>query len=147
MGSTGHGIYNKGGAGDNGSNNFGLEGVSTYKGDVPEGSGLKKPGAGKITLKSKADDGNNIIFQFSLNRAGTEMTIVGYKDGIPKIRSTVEVDAGRPSLDKVILSGNSKQKQQATRMKELFAQSGKIKESQLGNIAQELLNKKRNRGE
>ena len=147
MGSTGHGLYNHSNMGDNDGNTFGIAGAVNYKGEVPEGSNLKKPGLGKITLKAKADDGNNIIFQFSLNKPGTEMTIVGYKDGIPKVRSKVDVDAGRPSLDKVIATGSKGEKQAAIKMKELFSQSIKVKENQLGAIAQQLLAKKRSRGE
>lgn len=143
MGSTGHSIYNKGSTGDNGSDNFGITGATSYKGEVPESSGLKKPGAGKITLKAKANDKSTVIFQFSLNKPGTEMTIVGFKDGKPQVKSKVAVDSGHPSLDTVIATGNKTEKQNAIRMKELFAESVKIKEGQLGAIAQQLLAKKR----
>lgn len=147
MGSTGHGMYNKGGTGDGDAVSIGIAGVTNFKGQVPENSGLKKPGAGKITLKTTTDKGDTVLFQFSLNKAGTEMTIVGFKDGKPQVRSKVAVDSGRPSLDKVIANGSSGEKQNAIRMKELFAESHKIKEGQLPSIAQQLLAKKKSRGD
>jgi hypothetical protein len=67
------------------------------------------------------------------------MTIIGYNNSIPVVKCKVSVDAGSPSLDKLLATGNRTEKLNAVKMKDLFAKSTTIKESQLGSIAHKLL--------
>lgn len=148
MGSTGHGWYRPGVNGQPGEeiSYRGKEGI-VYKGKIPAGSGLEPPSANKLTLKSIAADGNSILFQFKLNKDSTLMTIIGYKNGVPEVKCKVAVDAGYPSLDRVMASGSPGQKAQAVKMKDLFAKSTKVKENELGSIANQLIREKEKRGE
>lgn len=116
-----------------------------FKGKIPENSGLEKQGANKLTLKSIANDGNSILFQFKLNKDSSLMTIIGYKNGVPEVKCKVAVDAGQPSLDKVIAAGSQSDKVQAVKMKDLFSKSTKVKENELGSIASQLLREKEKR--
>ena len=75
------------------------------------------------------------------------MTIIGYRNSVPEIKSKVAVDSTNPSLDKVMKDGSKAQRQQAVKMKDLFSKSTQIKENQLQSIAQKLLNKKKQREE
>ena len=145
MGSTGHGIYSQSRTGNVNNETFGIVGAVNYKGRVPEKSGLDAVGANKVTLKLEANDGTNILFQFKLTKDSEEMTIIGYKDGVPEVRCKVQVDSGQPSLDKVIATGSSSEKANAVKMKDLFAKSTEVKENQLGAIAQKLLMHKKER--
>ena len=145
MGSTGHGLYSKG-AGKTDSETFGIAGAVRYKGSIPAGSGLEPVGANKITLKVPATDGNNILFQFKLTKDSKSMIILGYKNGVPEIKCKVSVDSGQPSLDRLMATTTSASvKAQAVKMKDLFSKSTKIKENQLGSIADTLLKKKQMR--
>ena len=146
MGSTGRGFSHQRGPGDLSSDTFGIPNAVVFKGMPPEGSGIEKPAANKVTLKVPAIDDTNVLFQFKLSKDNKEMTIIGYKNGVPEVKCKVAVDAGQPSLDKVIAEGSKAEKVNATKMKDLFAKSEKIKENQLGSIAQELLRKKQERG-
>ena len=141
MGATGHSAYRHTRHGTN-TETFGIANAVNFRGKVPENSGLSPTGGNRITLKIPAQDGNNVLFQFKLSRDGDTMTITGFKNGIPEIRCKVEVDSGRPSLDKVIATGDSKEKIQAVKMKNLFSQSTEIKENQLGAIANKLIQAK-----
>jgi hypothetical protein len=74
------------------------------------------------------------------------MAIVGYMNGVPEVKCKVAVDAGSPSLDKLMATTNSPTvRSQAVKMKDLFAKSTEVKEYQLGSIANTLLNKKKAR--
>ena len=148
MGSTGHSAFR--GKGRRGIDNdtFGIAGAVVFKGKVPPASGLDKPSANRITLKVPSTGGDNILFQFRLSKDSKTMTIIGYRNSVPEIRSKVAVDSARPSLDKVMKEGSKAQQQQAVKMKDLFSKSTQIKENQLQSIAQTLLNKKKQkRGE
>ena len=145
MGSTGHGMYGSARQGASEQNAFRVRGGVIFKGKIPDESGLEQPGANKLTLKVKAQDGNNILFQFKLNKDNTLMTIIGYKNGVPEVKCKVAVDAGQPSLDKVIASGSGAAKLQAVKMKDLFSKSTDVKENQLGSIANQLLRDKQKR--
>lgn len=145
MGSTGRSVYNRSKSGNLGTETFGIDGAVVFKGKVPDGSGLEPVGSSKITLKVPAVDKTNILFQFRLSKDSRTMTILAYKNGVPEVRCKVAVDSGQPSLDKVIATGSKAQKLQATKMKDLFSKSTEIKEYQLGSIANELLEKKRNK--
>lgn len=143
MGSTGRGTYasRKGKKIDN--ETFGIKGATAFKGKVPEGKGLEPVSPNKITLKIPAGNNDNVLFQFKLSKNNKLMTIIGYKNGVPEVKCKVQVDAGQPSLDKVIATGSKSEKIQATKMKDLFAKSTEIKENQLGSIANALLRKKK----
>lgn len=145
MGSTGHGAYGAMRQGKSDQNTFRVRGGVIYKGKIPDNSGLEPVGANKLTLKVKAQDGNNILFQFKLNKDSSLMTIIGYKNGVPEVKCKVAVDAGQPSLDKVIASGTPAMKTQAVKMKDLFSKSTEVKENQLGSIANQLLRDKAKR--
>ena len=148
MGSTGHSAFR--GKGSRGIDNdtFGIAGAVVFKGKVTPASGLDKPSANRITLKVPSTGGDNILFQFRLSKDSKTMTIIGYRNSVPEIRSKVAVDSARPSLDKVMKEGSKAQQQQAVKMKDLFSKSTQIKENQLQSIAQTLLNKKKQkRGE
>lgn len=138
MGSTGHGTYKTSRTGNVNNETFGIEGAINYKGKVPKDSGLEPVGSNKVTIKLPSGKQNNIIFQFKLNKNNSLMTIIGYKDGRPQIKSKVQVDAEHPSLDKVIASGSKSEKLQAIKMKELIHQSSKVSEDQLAAIANKL---------
>ena len=142
MGSTGRGSYGRKGQGEMSSETFGIPNAVVFKGKPPEDSGVEKPGSNKVTLKVPAVDGTNILFQFKLSKDNKLMTIIGYKNGVPEVKCKVAVDAGQPSLDKVMATGSKAEKANAVKMKDLFAKSEDIKENQLGAIAQELLRKK-----
>lgn len=145
MGSTGHSIYTASHSGNTGTETFGIPGAVRYTGKVPPYTGLEPVGNNKITLKVEARDRTNILFQFKLTKDAEEMTIVGYNNGKPEVRCKVAVDSGQPSLDKVLATGTRLEKQNAVKMKDLFAKSTEIKEYQLGNIAQKLLENRRKR--
>ena len=145
MGSTGHGIYKTSKSGNTGTETFGIPGAVRYAGKVPTDSGLEPVGANKITLKLEARDNTNIIFQFKLDKKGEDMTIIGYNNSIPVVKCKVAVDAGSPSLDKLIATGSRSEKLNAVKMKDLFAKSTQIKENQLSSIARKLLENKAKR--
>ena len=146
MGSTGHSTFRrKKGQGAIDNDTFGIAGAVVFKGKVPPGSGLDKPSANRITLKVPSTRGDNILFQFRLSKDSRTMTIIGYRNSVPEIKSKVAVDSTNPSLDKVMKEGSSAQRQQAVKMKDLFSKSTMIKENQLQSIAQKLLNKKKQR--
>ena len=145
MGSTGHGIYKSSKSGNTGTETFGIAGAVRYAGKVPENSGLDPVGANKITLKLEARDKSNILFQFKLTKSGDEMIILGYNNSVPVVKCKVAVDSGSPSLDKLLATGNKTEKLNAVKMKDLFAKSTSIKESQLGSIAHTLLKNKAKR--
>ena len=147
MGSTGRGAFGKRGQGDLSSDTFGIPNAVVFKGKPPEGSGIDKPGSNKVTLKVPATDETNILFQFKLSKDNKLMTIIGYKNGVPEVKCKVAVDSGSPSLDKVLATGRKAEKANAVKMKDLFAKSTEVKEYQLSAIAQELLKKKREKGE
>ena len=147
MGSTGHSLFGGKGTGTLDNDTFGIKGAVVFKGRVPPGSGLDKPSANRITLKVPSIGGDNILFQFRLSKDSKTMTIIGYRNSIPEIRSKVAVDSVNPSLDKVMKDGSKAQRQQAVKMKDLFSKSTQIKENQLQSIAQKLLNKKKQREE
>lgn len=142
MGSTGHGKYQYSRGGNVNNENFGILNAVNFKGKVPTDSGLEPVGSNKITLKVPATDKSTILFQFKLSKDNKTMTIIGFKDGVPEVKCKVAVDSGQPSLDKVIATGSSAQKQQAIKMKDLFSKSTNVKENQLGAIAQKLLQNK-----
>ena len=143
MGSTGRGLYAKRKQKKLDDDTFGIVGATAFKGKVPEGKGLEPVSPNKITLKVPAGKNDNVLFQFKLSKNNKLMTIVGYKNGVPEVKCKVSVDAGQPSLDKVIATGSKAEKVQATKMKDLFAKSTNIKENQLGAIANKLLTKKK----
>ena len=145
MGSTGHGIYKSSKSGNTGTETFGIAGAVRYAGKVPENSGLEPVGNNKITLKLEARDNTNIIFQFKLSKDGEDMTIIGYNNAKPVVKCKVAVDAGAPSLDKLITTGNRTERLNAVKMKDLFAKSTTIKENQLSSIAHKLLENKAKR--
>lgn len=145
MGSTGHGIYKTSKTGNTGTETFGIAGAVRYAGKVPGDSGLEPVGNNKITLKLEARDKSNILFQFKLTKSGDEMIILGYNNSVPVVKCKVAVDAGSPSLDKLLATGNRTEKLNAVKMKDLFAKSTSIKESQLGSIAHKLLENKAKR--
>ena len=143
MGSTGRGTYAKRKSKRLDEDTFGIVGATAFKGKVPEGKGLEPVSPNKITLKVPAGKNDNVLFQFKLSKNNKLMTITGYKNGVPEVKCKVSVDAGQPSLDKVIATGSKTEKMQATKMKDLFAKSTEIKENQLGAIANKLLTKKK----
>lgn len=145
MGSTGHGLYKSSRTGNTGTDTFGIPGAVRYAGKVPENSGLDPVGNNKITMKLEARDKTNILFQFKLSKDGEDMTIIGYNNSTPVVKCKVAVDAGSPSLDKLIATGNRTERLNAVKMKDLFAKSTQIKESQLGAIAHKLIEKKAKR--
>lgn len=145
MGSTGHGLYKSSKTGNTGTDTFGIPGAVRYAGKVPENSGLEPVGNNKITLKLEARDKTNILFQFRLTKDSEEMIIIGYNNGNPVVKCKVAVDAGSPSLDKLLATGSKTEKLNAVKMKDLFAKSTQIKESQLSSIAHKLLENKAKR--
>ena len=145
MGSTGHGLYKSSKSGNTGTETFGIAGAVRYAGKVPEGSGLEPVGNNKITLKLEAKDKTNILFQFKLTKDGKNMTIIGYNNSNPVVKCKVAVDAGQPSLDKLLVTGNKTERLNAVKMKDLFAKSTQVKENQLGQIAHKLLENKAKR--
>ena len=142
MGSTGKGLFSRRKQGELSSETFGIPNAVVFKGKPPADSGIDKPSSNKITLKIPANDGTNILFQFKLSKDNKLMTIIGYKNGVPEVKCKVAVDAGQPSLDKVMATGSRAEAANAVKMKDLFAKSEDVKENQLGAIAQELLKKK-----
>lgn len=142
MGSTGRGIFSKRGQEPISSETFDIPNAVAFKGKPPENSGIEKPSSNKVTLKVPAIDGSKVLFQFKLSKDNKLMTIIGYKNGVPEVKCKVAVDAGQPSLDKVMANGSKAEKVQAVKMKDLFSKSEDIKENQLGAIAQELMRKK-----
>lgn len=145
MGSTGHGLYKSSKSGNTGTETFGIAGAVRYAGKVPENSGLDAPGNNKITLKLEAKDNTNIIFQFRLSKNGEDMTIIGFNNAKPVVKCKVAVDAGSPSLDKLIATGTRTERLNAVKMKDLFAKSTEIKESQLSAIAHKLIENRQKR--
>jgi len=142
MGSTGHGIMQKSRTGNVNNETFSVNRAINYKGTVPQDSGLEKPGNNKITLKIPVDNKTSVIFQFKLSKDNDEMTIIGYKNGIPEVKAKVAVDSGNPSLNALMVSGSKTEKSQALKMKQLMNMSSEISENQLGSIAQKLLRNK-----
>ena len=142
MGSTGHGLYKSSKSGNTGTETFGIAGAVRYTGKVPADSGLDPVGNNKITLKLQAKDKSNILFQFKLTKDGENMIIVGYNNSMPVVKCKVSVDAGQPSLDKLLVTGNRTERLNAVKMKDLFAKSTQVKENQLGQIAHKLLENK-----
>ena len=147
MGSTGHGIYKSSKSGNTGTETFGIPGAVRYAGKVPDNSGLDPVGNNKVTLKLEARDKSNIIFQFKLSKDGENMTIVGFNNSTPVVKCRVAVDAGSPSLDKLLVTGNRTERLNAVKLKDLFAKSTSIKENQLSAIARKLLENKAKREE
>lgn len=145
MGSTGHGIYKSSKTGNTGTETFGIAGAVRYAGKVPPDSGLDPVGNNKITLKLEARDKTNILFQFRLSKDGESMIILGYNNGNPVVKCKVAVDAGSPSIDKLLATGNRTERLNAVKMKDLFAKSTQVKESQLSSIAHKLLENKAKR--
>lgn len=145
MGSTGHGLYKSSKSGNTGTETFGIAGAVRFTGKVPADSGLDQVGNNKITLKLEAKDKSNILFQFKLTKDGENMIIVGYNNSMPVVKCKVSVDAGQPSLDKLLVTGNRTERLNAVKMKDLFAKSTQVKESQLGQIAHKLLENKAKR--
>ena len=145
MGSTGHGLYNSSRSGNTGTETFGIAGAVRYTGKVPADSGLDPVGNNKITLKLQAKDKSNILFQFKLTKDEKFMTIIGYNNSNPVVKCKVAVDAGQPSLDKLLATGNRTERINAVKMKDLFAKSTQVKENQLGQIARKLIENKTKR--
>ena len=145
MGSTGHGLYKSSKSGNTGTETFGIAGAVRYTGKVPTDSGLEPVGNNKVTLKLEAKDKTNILFQFKLTKDGKNMTIIGYNNSNPVVKCKVAVDAGQPSLDKLLVTGNRTERINAVKMKDLFAKSTQVKENQLGQIAHKLLENKAKR--
>lgn len=145
MGSTGHGKYSLHKSGDVVAENFGVEAFRPYRGAVPPNSGLEQPAANRVTYKVETEKGENVLFQFRLDKSGKTMTIVGYRDSIPAVKCKVDVDSGSPSLDKVIATGSAQDKTNATRMKNLFSQSTTVKEGNLAAIANKLIQQRQKR--
>lgn len=145
MGSTGHGLYKSSKSGNTGTETFGIAGAVRYAGKVPENSGLEPVGNNKITLKLEAKDKSNILFQFKLTKSGDEMIILGYNNSVPVVKCKVAVDSGSPSLDKLLVNGSRTERLNAVKMKDLFAKSTQVKESQLSSIAHKLLENKAKR--
>ncbi len=145
MGSTGHGLYKTSKSGNTGTETFGIAGAVRFTGKVPAESGLDPVGNNKITLKLEARDKTNILFQFKLSKDGENMIILGYNNSVPVVKCKVAVDSGTPSLDKLLATGNRTEKLNAVKMKDLFAKSTQVKESQLGAIAHKLLENKAKR--
>ncbi len=146
MGATGRSFYGRGKTTELNSDTFGVAGAIAFKGTPPEGSNIAKPSANNITLKLPVGRGTNILFQFKLSKDSKLMTITGYRDGVPEVKTKVDVDSGRPSLDKVITSGNASERRAAIKMRELMNQSSEINENQLGSIANSLIRKKQAKG-
>jgi hypothetical protein len=146
MGSTGRGTYASRKAKRLDEDTFGIVGATAFKGKVPEGKGLEPVSPNKITLKVPAGKNDNVLFQFKLSKNGKLMTIIGYKNGMPEVKCKVQVDAGQPSLDKVIATGSKQERMQAVKLKDLFAKSTEIKENQLGAIANKLKAKQNIKG-
>ena len=146
MGSTGRTTYSRHNQRPSGDETFGIKGAVPYKGKIPEGKGLDPVGPNRITLKVPLAGKDSIIFQFKLSKNSKLMTLTGYKNGVPEVRCKVAVDAGQPSLDKVIASGTKHEVLQAIKMKDLFQKSTSIKENQLGSIANTLKEKKAVKG-
>lgn len=146
MGSTGHGSLRGKKKAGLGTDTFGIGGAVVFKGKVPANSGLAPVGSNKVTLKVPIGKQENILFQFKLVEGGAMMNIIGYKDGVPEVKSKVDVDSGHPSLDKVIATGTKKEKLQAIKMKDLMTKSTKVDENQLGAIANKLLKDKQAKG-
>lgn len=145
MGSTGHGTYKSSRTGNTGTETFGIAGAVRYAGKVPDNSGLDPVGNNKITMKLEARDKTNILFQFKLSKDGENMIITGYNNSTPVVKCKVAVDAGSPSLDKLLATGNRTERLNAVKMKDLFAKSTQIKENQLSAIAHKLIEKKAKR--
>ena len=145
MGSTGHGLYKTSKSGNTGTETFGIAGAVRFTGKVPAESGLDPVGNNKITLKLEARDSTNILFQFKLSKDGENMIILGYNNSVPVVKCKVAVDSGSPSLDKLLATGNRTEKLNAVKMKDLFAKSTQVKESQLSAIAHKLLENKAKR--
>lgn len=142
MGSTGHGTYKQSRTGNVNTETFGIAGAVNYKGKVPQNSGLEPVGSNKITLKLPGLKQSNIIFQFKLSKDSEDMTIIGFKDGVPEVKCKVQVDSGHPSLNEVIANGSKTEKLQAIKMKDLMHQSSTVSEDQLSAIANKLLRNK-----
>ena len=142
MGSTGHSLYAHSRKGNVNTETFGIQGAVNYKGKIPEGSGLDPVGSNKVTLKLPTPDKSNILFQFKLNKDGSLMTIIGFKDSVPTVKCKVAVDAVRPSLDALLVSGSKSERLNAIKMKDLMHKSATVSENQLGDIANKLLKHK-----
>ena len=142
MGSTGHGIYNKSYKGNVNDETFGIKGAVNCTGKLPEDSNLEKPGNNKITLKVASDDKFDIIFQFKLTKDNKYMVITAHDPNTPPVKAKVNVESLNPSIDDVIATGSHNQQLQAIKIKDMFAKSTTIKESQLSAIVNKLLRAK-----
>lgn len=145
MGATGRGINKLSRSGNVNNETFGIKGATNYKGALPKDTNLDKPGSGKVTLRVDTRDKLDIIFQFKLSKDGKYMTITAHDPNSPPVKAKVAVDAGLPSLDKVMASGTGAQRSQAMKIKHLMSKSSEISEDQLGSIARKLIKNKKSR--
>lgn len=145
MGSTGRTSYESNKAGQRtelNSKTFGIPKAIPFKGKPPEGSNIAKPASNNVTLKFNVGRTTNILFQFKLSKDNKLMTIIGFRNGVPEVKTKVEVEAGRPSLDRVIATGKASERTAALKIRSLMNQSSEISETQLSAIANSLLRKK-----
>lgn len=147
MGSTGHGTFNQSKTGNVNNETFDIKGAVNYSGKVPAGSGLEPVGNNKITLKLPINKKDSVIFQFKLSKDDKWMFVTAYKNGIPEVKCKVKVDSASPSLNKLLVSKNASERNNALKMKELMSQSPSMNENKLTPIARKLLNEKNKKGE
>ena len=70
------------------------------------------------------------------------MVITAHDPNTPPVKAKVNVESLNPSIDDVIATGSHNQQLQAIKIKDMFAKSTTIKESQLSAIVNKLLRAK-----
>lgn len=144
MGSTGHSLISTSRRGNVNNETFGIIGAVNYTGRIPEGKGIEKVGANKITLKVPSIGNQDIIFQFKLTK-DDRLSINGYDPNRPESRAHLIVSATNPSIDAAAAAGDKSDKNNAEKLRKMFIKSQDINEGQLSEISHKLLSVKRNK--
>ena len=144
MGSTGHSLISTSRRGNVNNETFGIPGAVNYTGRIPAGKGIEKVGANKITLKVRSTRNQDIIFQFKLTK-DDRLSINGFDPNKPESRAHLIVSATNPSIDRAAAMGDKSDKNNASKLRMMFIKSQDINEGQLSQIANKLLDAKRNR--
>lgn len=137
MGSTGHSVFQKSRTGNANKWTFNIPGAVNFKGKLPRGSGMEKPGTNKITLKVP-NGKDSMLFQFRLSKDNSVLHIYGYQGGENSFTSRVDVNPANPSLDYVMRVGKSYEQKNAYKLRRMMDKIDGFNEESLYQIARKL---------
>ena len=146
MGATG--ASGSGTRGENVGSVFGVRGARQLEDTANPDKARFSTSGNNVVISAHSDEGKDIVFQFKLLK-NDKMGITAYDPNVPS-RGKTSVSADRPSLDSVINNPKSsaQDRQNAMRIRDMMQRTDSgIKESSLGQIANELKKKARKKGQ